>query len=626
MRKHAGSWIIKFILGGVILAFIPFGYGVYRDRRDAEVARVNDRTIHYDEFNQVYNNLLTQVRENFGDAFNEDLVESMQLKKQALDQLIDRALFIQEARKLDIKVSDEEVAASIKQIEAFQTGGVFDPRRYEYILDRNRLDKEAFESQQKEALLIDRLRGFIVANVKVSDTEARAWYNWNNAQVNLEFVAFPPNRHQGLAPTEEQLKEYFDAHTQTYKTEEKRKVRYLLFAPQAYKSRISVGEDEIQAYYESHPEEFSSPKTVEARHILIKVAAEAEQETVENARRRAEEIYQLARGGEDFAELAKQYSEGPTRDRGGYLGAFEKEQMVKPFSDAAFAMQAGEISEPVRTDFGWHVIKVEKVNEADTTTLEEARETIRQKITDERALTLAYDEADLVYETTFDGEDLMRNAAERDMTVKETDFFPRSGPPKGFQDRRAFASAAFELETEQISDIVELADGYCLMELVDILAPRIPEFEEVKARVRADWIKAEQEKMARQEAEAFLDALKDGQTMLSESGKYDLRPESTGFFKRNQAIPKIGFNRDLIDTAFALSSENPLPEEVFEVNRNYYVIRLVDRREPPAENFTQEKDSVKSRLVQQKQFQTLEGWLAARRDTSEIEIQEGFLQ
>jgi peptidyl-prolyl cis-trans isomerase D len=626
MRKHASSWIIKFILGAVILAFIPFGYGIYRDRRDAEVARVNDRSINFDEFNKTYNNLLVQVRENFGDAFNEDLIKSMQLKKQALDQLIDRTIFLQEARDLGIRISDEEVAASIRQIEVFQTAGVFDPRRYEYVLDRNRLDKETFETQQKEALLIDRLRNFIIANVKISEAEARAWYNWNNATVNLEFVAFSPNRYQGLAPTDEQLEAYFEAHKEDYKTEEERKVRYLLFDAQAYASRVSVEDAEIQAYYDAHPEEFSSPKTVEARHILIKVAADADPETVEKARQRAEEIRKMALDGEDFAELAKQYSEGPTKDRGGYLGAFQKEQMVKPFSDAAFAMEAGDISEPVRTDFGWHVIKVEKINAAGTTPLEAARKQIRLKIVEEKARTLAYDEAELVYETTFDAEDLVRNAAERNMTLKQTDFFPRSGPQKDIEDRTDFASAAFELETEQISDLVELSDGYCLMEVVDILAPRIPEFEDVRARVRADWIKAQQDEKAKQDAEALLAALKDGKTMLSESGNYQLRPESTGFFERNGAIPKIGFNRPLTSAAFSLTSDNPLPEEVFKVNRNYYVVRLNDRREPPASDFEQEKENVESRLVQQKQFQTLESWLASKRNASEIKIEESFLQ
>jgi peptidyl-prolyl cis-trans isomerase D len=193
MRKHAGSWMIKFILGAVILAFIPFGYGIYQDRRDVEVASVNGDPIFYDDYNRVYNNLIVQMRQQFGEALNEETIKMLNLRQQALDRLVDEKLMLSEAQRLNLKVSDEELAVSIAGIEAFQTAGAFDARRYAFILERNRLSQEDFENQQKQALLAAKLNRLIAAGTKVSDAEAAEWYRWNNASVNIDYVAFSPS-------------------------------------------------------------------------------------------------------------------------------------------------------------------------------------------------------------------------------------------------------------------------------------------------------------------------------------------------------------------------------------------------------------------------------------------------
>jgi peptidyl-prolyl cis-trans isomerase D len=166
-----------------------------------------------------------------------------------------------------------------------------------------------------------------------------------------------PQRYKDIEPTDEEIRNYFDQHKDTYKTDPQIKVRYLHVKPEDYADKVTVSEDDIQDYYEDNPEKFKSPKTVEARHILIKLNPDASAEEVENARQRSETVLDMAKEGQDFAELAKKYSEGPTKTQGGNLGAFRREAMVKPFADKAFSMKAGEISEPVRTRFGWHIIK-----------------------------------------------------------------------------------------------------------------------------------------------------------------------------------------------------------------------------------------------------------------------------
>ena len=617
--------MIKFILGAVILAFIPFGYGIYQDRRDAEVATVNGEPIRFEAFNRQYNNLLDQVRNNFGGSVNEETIKGLRLKEQALNQLIDQKLMLAEAAKLNFSVSEEELVDSIGRIEAFQTAGIFDPKRYEYVLSRIRLTQDSFEDEQKSALLIDKLRNFVISSIKVSDAEALEWYKWNNAETDIRYVKFSPKNYQGIAPTEDEVRSYFDAQKDNYKSEVELMVRYLRIDPEPFEKQVNISESDIQTYYDSNPDEFQTPKTVEARHILIKVDPEADEQTVAKTRQKAEEILKQARSGKDFAELAKQNSEGPTASNGGYLGSFRKEAMVKPFADQAFSMKAGDISDPVRTRFGWHIIKVEKVNEESTVSIDTAREDIRRKLTDERTKTLAYEMAELIYDNSFEGEDLVRNAAENLFSIHETEYFTRKGPEKDVKDRVKFATAAFDLAVGDISTIQDLSDGYYILQVTDKKEARLPEFADVAAKVRADLIKEMQQEKAREEAKAFLSTLKKGQSMTDAAAKQGFAVDSTGFFKRNAPLPKIGYDQKIAGAAFMLSEQNRWPDEVFETNGDVYVIEFAGRKEPAESVLETEKANAKQGLLQQKQIRVVGDWIADVRKASEVTIENSFL-
>jgi peptidyl-prolyl cis-trans isomerase D len=333
-----------------------------------------------------------------------------------------------------------------------------------------------------------------------------------------------------------------------------------------------------------------------------------------------------ARAGQDFAELAKQYSEGPSKSKGGHLGSFRREAMVKPFADKAFAMQAGEISDPVRTRFGWHIIKVEKVNEATVTTLADARDNIRKKLADENAKLLAYDGAEFIFDATYEGDRLETVATGNQMVVHTTDFFARrGGPAKGVKNKSAFATAAFELPEGEISEIQDFGDGYYLMEIIEKQPAEIPELSAVEKKVSADLIKEKKGENASKDAEALLAALKDGADMATASKEFDLKVQSTGLFKRNDAIPNIGYERAISSAAFELSDHNKLPQEIIDGPKGYYVIKFKQRQAPSMTDFDKEKEDIKNRLLQQKQYKAFQAWLDQRKNSSEIVIEEDLL-
>ena len=626
MRKHAGSWIIKTLLGAVILAFIPFGYGIYRDRSNLEVASINGESITMEEYQQAYNNIMAQMRQRFGNSLNDEMIQMLQVKRQALDQLISQKLMIMAAADLELKVSDQELAEAIRNIAAFQTDGVFDSRRYQYILNRNRLSEEMFESQQRQAMLVAKLQDIVTDNIKVSDMEAEKWYAWYHAAVDVDYVSFPPNRYQNISPTKDEVETYFKNRQADYKTDEQIKTRYLRFNPDAYQSRIEIDEEEIKEYFEANPEEFQKEKTVEARHILFKVAENDPPEKAAEAKQKALDILKLARAGRDFGELAREFSEGPSKDRGGHLGTFKKDAMVQPFADKAFAMTAGEISEPVRTRFGWHVIKVEKVNEAASTAYLDAKDEIRSKLIEDQTKAMAYDDAVDVYDASFEGDDLIRTADDRGLSVNTTAFFTRSGILKDFEDPAPFITAAFNLADNEISDVLDLKDGYYIVQVVDRIPSKIPDLNDVYDRVKEDVIKEMQNEKAKADADAFIVEINNGNSFEKTCVQFAVDPKNTGFFKRNAPVPDIGYERQYIEASFKLSQNAPFVDQPVKGQKGYYVIHFRARKEPSNTDFLKEKEAVKQRLLQQKQYQTIDAWVAELRSSSEVVIQNEFLE
>jgi peptidyl-prolyl cis-trans isomerase D len=626
MRKHAGSWLIKLVLGAIVVVFVLWGVGSWTSQRSARVAIVNGDTISIEEYRTAYNRLLEQVRRSFGNNVTEEMIKGLQLPRQALDQLINQILVRQAAADLDLQISDAELARSIQSLNAFQTAGVFDSRLYRNLLDRNNLTPEGFEINQRDALLAEKLSEFLTSSVKVSDQEAIEWYQWTHAAVDLEFVLFEAERYPEPSPTVEEIQKFFEQHKESYKTEPELKIRYVKFEPKNYSGKVEIAEDDIQAYYEDHAEEFQTPQTVEARHILIKLGQNATPAQEAAARERIEKVLKMARDGRDFAELAKQYSEDPSKDKGGDLGSFTREKMVKPFADKAFSMKAGEISDPVRTQFGWHIIKVEKITDASTKSLADVNSDIRAKLTDERSRLLAYDAAESVYDAVFAGAKLEVVAGGQNVPLHTTDFFGRQGPEKGINNRAAFAGVAFDLPEGDLSEIQDFGDGYYIMEVVEKIPAQIPELKAVEQNVKADLIKAKKAEQAKLDAETCLSALKSGESLETAAKKFDLRPQSTGFFKRTDSIPNIGVEREISKAAFELSDQGRVPNDVIQGRKGYYVIKFRGRKTPPLEEFDKEKADIRASLLQRKKYQVFEEWIEQIKSRSEISIEEEFLK
>ncbi len=626
MRDYATSWLIKVVLGAIVIVFVFWGVGSFRNRKANSVASVNGDIITLGDYRSTYNRLLEQTRQRFGGSLNEEMLKLLQLNRKALDQLVDQQLMLQKAADLKIRVTDSEIIDSIKRFKAFQSDGQFDNRMYARVLDLNRLTPEEFEKIQRKSLLVEKLQSYLFANVQVSDNEEKEFYNWKNASVDIDYILFEPDSYKNVETTAEEIQTYFDANKENYKTAPRVKSQYIHFDPENYRDKVVVSDEDVEAYYMNHKKTFESPKTVEARHILFKVDPNASEEEVEAQRAKAVEVLEQYKKGADFAALAKKYSEGPTKDSGGYLGAFKKEDMVAPFAEKAFSMKSGEVSDPVKTQFGWHLIKVEKVNAASVRSLDEAKDEIRSKLTAEAAKSLAYDKAEAFYETTMEGDKLSEIGKHAELDVKVTSWFTASGAESGISDPKKFADAAFNLPLNEMSDIQDLKDGYYILQVIEKDPGKIPDLATVQETVKADLIKEKQASAAENEAKKLLTSLKEKDSAGLSAEEKKLTFKSTGYFKRNEAIPEIGWENEISQAAFALFKEKQPAENVIKGRKGYYVIRLKDRRLPDVAEYDKEKGTLKETLLSQKKFQALDEWLKQVKKESEITIQEGFIE
>ncbi len=627
MRENAGSFIIKLLLGAIVVVFVLWGVGTNQQSSNPEVARVEGQPISYADYAQAYQQLLDNVRRQFGSNLDEDTLGLLNLKEQALNQLIDRAVLIKESQTMGFRVSDEELAAHIRDIPAFQSAGGFDRSQYDRVLTQFRMTPEAFEASQRNDLLIQKLSDIIARTAKVSEGEAADWYRWQNATLNVEYVIFEPDQTAIIDPTDDELRTYFDTHQERFKTPPKRSAHYLVFRPEEHRAGLTLAAEDVAAYYDEHIDEFEVEESVEARHILFKVDKDADQAAVDAARARAEDIYNQIKAGGDFAALAEAHSdEAATGAKGGYLGTFGRGQMVKPFEEAAFALTPGEVSPPVRSEFGFHIIKIDQKTPARTRTLAEAEDKIRGQLTDRRARLLALEAAEAAYDLSYESENLETVAAELGRALQTTGMITRNQPVEGVSDPTAFGRVLFDLNTDGISEVQEIGGAFFVIQVQAIETPQVPALETVRARVVADWKQELRWEQAENQAKAFLLALKEGGEMEALSKEKGLEVKTSGFFKRNEGIGAIGYQPEIAAATFGLSRENPLPENPIRSSSGFYVFHFLERREPEGRIDQTQMDQTRTQLLELKRRQLFDDWMAAAKGRTDIQIDRSVLE
>ncbi|MBU8847984.1 MAG: SurA N-terminal domain-containing protein [Desulfobacterales bacterium] len=626
LRENTGNWIIKIFLGIIVIVFVFLGVGSFGSKRNNSIATINDEPITMEEYQQAYKAIVEQMRARFGKNLNDDILKALNVKQQALDSLIEQKLVLAQADKLKIVISDEELQQSLMSIKAFQKDGKFNLDQYKKVLSLNSLNSEIFEQSQINLLRQQKVRDMLLSTVNVSDLEARNWYLFQNTKIAVDYLLFNPNDYSDIHPDEEQIKNFYTENKDNYKSDPKIKALYLKFSPEDHKGKVTVSEADIKDYYEEQQEEFKIPQKVEAGHILIKVNEDAKEEKVKETQKRAQDIYEMAvKKSQDFEQLARQYSEGPSKEGGGYLGIFEKQSMVKPFADKAFSMKAGEIGKPVRTMFGWHIIKVIAKFDASTQTLAQVSGKIKKELEQHELQNLAYDKAGEAFDAVIDGDDFEQVALIADKKIIETKEFSMNGQGLDIVDNTGFARAAFELSLEDISDVKQFGNSYYLIKSVLKIKPVVQKLDLVKDRVVKELTQKLQKEQAKKDAQLYIEKAIDGKALDQLAREYQLELKSTKLFTRNSTIEEVGNSPEFIQAGFALNQNKKIHSNIIEMPAGYYIIGFKEKKSPEESEISENLKTAKNEISWNKQTQSYQAWINELKKHSQIEYDPQIL-
>ena len=610
MRKRARSTWIKAIFLIIILVFVFWGVGgSIGGARPDVVASIDGHDIYAREFQRAHENLKNAYREVYKERLTPELLEKMNLGEQALDQLVDARLLAAEATRIGFRVNDDEVRQEIAKVEAFQEHGSFSQERYLRVLHYLKLTPSEFEEEQRSQMLIKKLQTLLNDATKVTDDEVKELFDFTQEKIALSFVKIASADLLGeVSVDEKEAEAYYNSHQESFRQPERVKFAYVAYPAKQFESGVEVSAQDIEDFYNEHKEDrFTTPARVHARHILFSFPPDATEEDKAKVRATANEVLTKARAGEDFAELAKTYSQdSATAAQGGDLGFFSRGRMVKPFEDAAFALPTGGVSDLVESPFGLHIIKVE-ANEAEKVRpQQEVEADIRQELLKERAKAQAEIRAREDREKVDNGAPLAEVAQASGVSVIETPLVAREETIPEIGPQPQLVEAALGLEPHKVSEPIAVNDSWYLVSPLEKVASTIPAFSAVKEEAKKKRRGEKAEQLAKEKANAILAKIKETKDITAVAAEQKLTVEDTGAFTRQGSyIPKIGSLPDFKKIAFRLTLESPIAPEVAMWSGNAFVAVLKEKIEPSSVDFEKQKDTIREQLLKRKQEDAL---------------------
>ena len=562
MRERAGRWVVGFILALLILSFSLWGVGSYFQGPGATaVARVGDEDITPAQLQRAIAQETDRVREALGERYRPGMLNAELLRDQALRGEIDRRLVEHNARDRGLVVADSALAAFITGNEAFQGEGGFDRERYAQLLRARGMSVSGFEAQVRAGLLTEQVDRGLVQSAEVSPAEAltlaRIWFETRDLRVAvIERAALPAPP----PPTEDAIRAYYDAHAAQFRTPEQLTVAYLLLDPDAIEAEVEISEDEAHARYESDRARYSQPERRRVRHILVRVAPDADKAAIAQAREQAEALAARLAQGAEFAALAREHSDDAGSARqGGLLGTFPRGTLDPAVDEAAFALAPDTVSEPVRTGFGWHLVRVDRVDGGTVTPFEQVRDEIIATLRAERVQELTRTRLEDLGRLAFEHPDSLEPAAQATgLSIQQVGPFPATGGP-GPAGNPAFATAAFSapvLEDGVNSEPVDLGEGrYAVLRATDRQASAAIPFDQARADIAARLTREAATTAARDHGRALVEKLNAGAAA-------DTLPTPQPQWRTVAGVPRegrSGLPGEVVERAFAQPRPGGVP-------------------------------------------------------------------
>ena len=629
MRRHR-DWL-KWSLGLVCVAFVLFyipdflrGTGADASSSDA-VAAVNGRPITVSEFQRTYQAQLQAYRSAYGATMSEQLLKQLGIEQQILQQMVDERAALAEAERVGVTVSDEEVRQRIFATPAFLENGVFiGEQRYQQLLRLQRppLTPSDFEENVRRSLAVDKLRGSLTGWLSIGDKELEQEYRRKNDKVKLAVVIVTADAFRAqVTATDADVSGYFDAHKTDFKIPEKRKIRFLLLDIEALRAKVVVPAADVERAYNTNVEQYTTPEQVRASHILLKTEGKDDA----TVKAKAEDVLKQARGGANFADLAKKYSEDDASAKnGGDLDYFGRGRMVPEFDTAAFAMSPGQVSDLVKTQYGYHIISLVDKKAATTRTLAELRQQLTDQLAYERAQAQGADLAQSLEKQIKTPADLDSVAKAQGLTVQESGFFAPDEPILGLGPSPEAASKAFEMSQGAVVGPLRASRGFVFEALVAKQEAYVPKVDEVKDRVRDEVIKQKARDLSRQKAAEIAAKLKSAANFDAAAKAAGVEAKTTDLIAREAPIPDLGVAPAVEDAAFTLAAGTV--SDAISTDTGAAIIKVIEKETVTPEEWASAKARFREEVLTERRNRFFAAYMVKAKQKMKIDVNREILQ
>ncbi len=599
--------VVVLLLGGSMLLYlVPQTPGTGEASSTDTLAKVGDLTVS-----------TTEVRQQLAEIQQRNQIpkqlESL-YARQILNQLIFQKEIEYEARRLGIRVSNQERADRIRQFlpTAFNGDTFVGMDRYAAeVQARFQMTVPAFEEAIRQGLLQDKFRRLVTDGISAGPQELQDEFRYRNEKVKLDYALVKPEDLQTkITPDEGEIKAAYEKNKTKYQVPEKRVARFALIDLNQLRQNAQISDDELKLQYQQNIQQFQLSNRVHVQHILLMTVGKTDAEA-EEIRQKAEDVLKQAKKGAKFEDLAKKYSEDPgTKDKGGDLGWITQGQTVPEFEKTAFGLEKDKISDLVKTQYGFHIIKVLDKETAHTKPFEEVKDSIKTPLllskADKQASVLADQLSAAIRRSNRTSLDDL--AKQSHLTVGETRPVAPADPVLEFGNSQEAKEAIFRLRQGELSLPIRTDRGYIVLSVKEILPAHQGSLEEVRDKVVAELKLQKATEMARAKAEDLAKRLKADEKFDAAAKALGLDSKSSDLFARNGSIPGAASGKQLSAAFQMKSGEVGAP---LNLGSNWLVYRVAKKEEPNPADFEKQKKDLTEQVLQTKRNMAFEAFRAA---------------
>ncbi|MHC1700892.1 MAG: SurA N-terminal domain-containing protein [Humidesulfovibrio sp.] len=625
LRRNAGSWGIKIAFGIIIVVFVfAFGMGSFTEKKEPVVAYVGGEPISAREFQRAHEDAITAMRRRNPGISAEEL-NTPQFKQAILGELVNARLMLAASAKMGITVSPAELRAVISSIPAFQNAqNVFDPGIYKNALAQNHSTPTRFEAELKDNQIMQKLQGFTTISALPAESEAKGLFQWARETVRMDYVLFAAKDFEAqVKPTDKQVADHYEATKDKYKDPARIRLEYLPITVADLAATIKVSDEEAKKNYDANAESFRHPAQLQARHILLLVQPSAPQDVADKALAQVKDIQTQLKKGASFEALAQKHSQDPgSAPKGGELPWFSQGAMVKPFEDAAMALKPGQVSDPVRTQFGWHLIKLVSARPAGTVSFDQAKEQIKKRLAEEKASEKSNEILDQSMDQIAAGVKLSKIAQSLGLAVRKSELLDQQEVQRMFGLKKEAVDTLFALAPGSGAKTplsMEPGLGYLLAEKIEGTPEAVLPLDKVRDKVVAEVKGQEARKLALEKAQQVLAGLLNPETQAQTLAQVKSGFKTTPPLDRQAAVAETGGNPQLLMAIFAANDKNWL-KQPYEIPAGVALARLAERIPAPEQMWEQEKRIWISQGAQAFSQELFNALLNSLRASTKVEI------